>query len=101
VDILIEKLFNFSGSSICLVNQDNFILEKNISNIRNKINQNDILEIYPKDGNIKIVDIREMQEFLLYKPNFSKYKLVIIHEIDKMNIQAANSILKTLEEPPE
>ncbi|GAB6189496.1 hypothetical protein JCM30566_12360 [Marinitoga arctica] len=98
---ILDKIQNFKGNSICLVNQDKYILYNTVENLKNKINTNDIFEIIPKDGNIKIQDIRDMQEFLLYKPNFSDYKLVIIHEIDKMTQQAANASLKVLEEPPE
>ncbi len=100
IKILLDKISNFKGNSICLVNQDKYLLHNTIDTLKKNININDILEILPKDGNIKISDIRNMQEFLMYKPNFSDYKLVIIHEIDKMNIQAANAALKILEEPP-
>ncbi|WP_072863670.1 hypothetical protein [Marinitoga hydrogenitolerans] len=98
--IILDKIYNFKGNSICLVNQDKFILYNTLNSLKKNININDIFEITPKDGNIKISDIRDMQEFLLYKPNFSEYKMIFIHEIDKMNIQAANAALKILEEPP-
>lgn len=44
--------------------------------------------------------IREIEEFISYLPLESKYKVVILKESHKMNTAAANSFLKTLEEPP-
>ncbi|KLO20801.1 hypothetical protein X275_11185 [Marinitoga sp. 1197] len=101
IKIIASNISKFKGSSVCLVNQNKFVLNNMIESIKKTVNINDIFEIFPEGGNIKISEIREMQEFLLYKPNFSDYKLIIIHEIDKMNIQAANSALKILEEPPD
>ncbi len=63
-------------------------------------NHPDIKEIYPDGASIKIDQIRKMQQEILYKPYESSKKVYIIHHADKMNLQAANSLLKTLEEPP-
>lgn len=98
------KINNFKGKSICfysseIYNNRKFINEK-INNIEN-FNKLDLLNIEPIKGNIKINQIREIHEFLKYKPNYSNIKIIIINEIDKMNIQAENSLLKILEEPPE
>ncbi|WP_165145002.1 hypothetical protein [Marinitoga sp. 38H-ov] len=101
IKIILDKINNFKGSSICLVNHDKFILYNTAETIKKSININDIYEVSPTGGNIKIDDIRNIQEFLMYKPNFSDYKLVFIHEIDKMTEQASNAILKLLEEPPQ
>lgn len=100
IKIILDKITNFKGSSICLVNQDKFILYNTSESLKKSININDVFEVYPQDGNIKIDDVRNIQEFLMYKPNFSDYKLVFIHEIDKLTEQASNAILKLLEEPP-
>ncbi|APT75721.1 hypothetical protein XO10_04040 [Marinitoga sp. 1135] len=100
IHIKIKSLNTFSGSSLCFVNGDINYLYEIVNEVKKEININDVYEIFPEKGNIKIDDIRKMQEFLEYKPNFSSYKLVVIHEIDKMNQQAANAILKILEEPP-
>ena len=45
--------------------------------------------------------IREMQKKLQEKPIISKNKVYIINNADKMTTEAQNSLLKTLEEPPE
>lgn len=66
----------------------------------NNKNHPDIKEIYPDGAFIKIDQIRKLQQEILYKPYESKKKVYIIHQADKMNTQAANSLLKTLEEPP-
>mgnify|MGYP006282106679 FL=1 len=50
---------------------------------------------------ILIDQIRELQKEISYKPYESNYKVYIIEEAAKMTIQAQNSLLKTLEEPPE
>ena len=49
---------------------------------------------------IKIDVIRELQKKLMYLPYEGQTKVVIINDAEKMNLQAANSFLKTLEEPP-
>ncbi len=49
---------------------------------------------------IKIDQIREIQKEIAYKPYESENKIYIIDEADNMTLQAANSLLKTLEEPP-
>jgi DNA polymerase III subunit delta' len=48
---------------------------------------------------IRIKAIREIQEQMKFKPLEGKWRAVIIDEADKMRDEAANSLLKTLEEP--
>src|SRR5215471_21279186 len=50
---------------------------------------------------IKIDQMREMSLEAQYKPYEGRRRVLIIDEAERLNIQAANSILKTLEEPPE
>lgn len=55
-----------------------------------------------EDGNyIKIGQIRELIEKIYEKPIESDKKVYIIDNSDKMNPEAQNALLKTLEEPPE
>ncbi|MFW5986208.1 MAG: DNA polymerase III subunit delta' [Halanaerobiales bacterium] len=49
---------------------------------------------------IKIDQIRDLQKEIAYKPYESNRKVYIIENADRMTPQAANSLLKTLEEPP-
>lgn len=51
--------------------------------------------------NIKIEQIRNLIHWLFLRPMNSLYKLAVISDADGMTIEAANSLLKTLEEPPE
>ncbi len=48
---------------------------------------------------ILVDQIRDFCEFFIYSSQLSAYKAGIIHPADKMNRNAANSLLKTLEEP--
>jgi DNA polymerase-3 subunit delta' len=67
----------------------------------NSWNHPDIVEITPDGNYIKIDQIREMKKEVSYKPYESNWKVYIIKEAEKMNLQAANSLLRILEEPPE
>lgn len=64
-------------------------------------NNPDYQEIEPDGNNIKIEQIREMQKKLIEQPIISSRKVYIIDDADTMTKEAQNSLLKTLEEPPE
>jgi DNA polymerase-3 subunit delta' len=49
---------------------------------------------------IKIDQIRDLCAFLGYTPQYGGYKIALLEPADQLNINAANSLLKTLEEPP-
>jgi DNA polymerase-3 subunit delta' len=55
---------------------------------------------FEKNANIPVDQIREMQKELYLKPFEGKKKVVIISEVENMHPASANSLLKTLEEPP-
>ena len=56
----------------------------------------------PSHGNyIKIDQVRGIKEFVQVKPALSKRKVIIIDDAHTMTNQAANALLKVLEEPPE
>ena len=63
-------------------------------------NHPDFQIIRPTANSIVIEQIRNLQKDLVYKPYESKWKVYIIDEAEKMTLEAANSLLKTLEEPP-
>ena len=67
----------------------------------NSSNNPDFLEIFPDGNSIKIAQMREMQEKVYQKPIVSDKKVFIIDQVEKMTEEAQNSLLKTLEEPPE
>jgi DNA polymerase-3 subunit delta' len=49
---------------------------------------------------IKVDQVRAVSAFLNYTSQFGGYKIALIVAAERMNINAANSLLKTLEEPP-
>lgn len=65
-------------------------------------NQPDIIYVlHEKPNTISVDDIRsQLNNDIVIKPYSSRYKVYIIDEAEKMNIQAQNALLKTLEEPP-
>ena len=56
--------------------------------------------ICPEKSTIKINQIRGLSDFLKYKVEESVYRFIIIDEAQTMTPEAANSLLKILEEPP-
>lgn len=55
----------------------------------------------PEDGKVITVDqVRELIGYLALTPQYGAHKIAAVHPADKLNINAANSLLKTLEEPP-
>lgn len=71
---------------------------------KNFDNNPDIKFIYPdieKDiYKIHIENIRGLKYFMSFKPYSSNYKIAVINDADTITIEAANSLLKILEEPP-
>lgn len=63
-------------------------------------NHPDVQIIRPSGAWMKIDQIRELQKWIVYRPFEGKRKVYILTEVDCMNLEAANCLLKTLEEPP-
>ncbi len=63
----------------------------------------DILHIQPQEEakEIKIAQIRELIEKLALARHYARHRVILIQPADRLNTAAANSLLKTLEEPPE
>jgi len=63
----------------------------------------DFVHLQPKEAgkSIRIDDVRLLTEKLSLKPQYAVYRVVLIQPADKMNANAANALLKCLEEPPE
>jgi DNA polymerase-3 subunit delta' len=61
----------------------------------------DFLLISPESDQIRIEEIRAIDDALSLTAFEGKYKIVIVDDADSMNQYAANAFLKTLEEPPE
>jgi DNA polymerase-3 subunit delta' len=65
-------------------------------------NHPDYVRIEPAEGTkiIKVDQIRDLCAFLGYTSKFGGYKIAVLDPAERMNINAVNSLLKTLEEPP-
>ncbi|MCH8499057.1 MAG: DNA polymerase III subunit delta' [Marinobacter sp.] len=48
---------------------------------------------------IKVDQIRALSEFAVASPQVAKRKVIIVDRADQLNVNAANALLKTLEEP--
>ncbi|WP_299287076.1 DNA polymerase III subunit delta' [Thermoflexus sp.] len=60
----------------------------------------DALYVAPEGNSLKIDQIREVQRQLALTPVEGPYRVVLFDEAEKMTTEAANALLKTLEEPP-
>lgn len=67
------------------------------------ISHPDFLLLAPEEDsrNIKIEQVKEIIRQSAFAPVLSKYKVCIVDGADKMTVDAANSFLKLLEEPPQ
>lgn len=64
-------------------------------------NHPDFTVLQPEKGTIKIDRIRELCKSLAYPPYESAMRVVLLEDVHTMRQEAANALLKTLEEPPE
>ena len=60
----------------------------------------DVRVIQPDGAYIKVDQVREMIGEIAYQPFEGRYRMVILDGAEQMKQEAANSLLKTLEEPP-
>ncbi len=67
-----------------------------------QFNHPDVLWVRPESKSrvITMDQMRELLQTISLKPMASKYKISVIVAADRLNMQAANAFLKTLEEPP-
>ncbi|MFC3801654.1 DNA polymerase III subunit delta' [Cohnella sp. GCM10012308] len=63
-------------------------------------NHPDLHRVVPDGQTVKIDQIRELQRELSYRSAGSQRKIYVIEAAETMTVQAANSLLKFLEEPP-
>jgi DNA polymerase-3 subunit delta' len=79
--------------------------EKSIAEIERykKLKKEDSYAIvrFERSVNIPVEQIRTMQKQIYLKPFEGERKVIIIAEAENMHVSSANSLLKTLEEPPE
>ena len=60
----------------------------------------DLRWIQPEGGLVKVDDVRRIIDFLVHTPQVAGRKIAVIEDADRMNANAANALLKSLEEPP-
>jgi len=100
------------------IEQDDLSLEQNVEDIAerekwtsDKRNEDPLLFAthtdfltFPPDGPLRQITIEQMRllkERAQFKPLHGRRRVFLIDHIDRANEQAANSLLKTLEEPPD
>jgi DNA polymerase-3 subunit delta' len=62
-------------------------------------NHPDLILVEPDGAAIKIGQIRELKQQLTFPPLEAKVRVIVLEDIHTMRREAANSLLKTLEEP--
>jgi len=60
----------------------------------------DVIELQPEGNVLKIEQMRFLRDTAYLKPMIGKRRVFIVAEAEKMTEEAANSLLKILEEPP-
>jgi len=60
----------------------------------------DVIRISPEKRDIRIDTVREIERFIRFRPLEAAYKVIIIQQAEKLNPEAGNALLKSLEEPP-
>ncbi|WP_376793401.1 DNA polymerase III subunit delta' [Thermoflexus sp.] len=60
----------------------------------------DAIQVLPEGSSLKIDQVREVQRLLAHTPVEGPYRIVLFDQAEAMTTEAANALLKTLEEPP-
>lgn len=60
----------------------------------------DFMVVQPEGAGIKINQVRELRQALTFPPYEGRFRVVLLTDVHTMRREAANSLLKTLEEPP-
>lgn len=92
---LAEKL---TGESSQKINSNLIIIQPEI-NMEKENTESKKTKNTSKKREVKIEQIRELQRKFSFFSGEGKYKIAIIDEADRLNKQAQNALLKTLEEP--
>lgn len=106
-DLNLNKLYNSYLISVDKIDTAMYEVLQFISNNfyhqQSALSHPDFMLVRKIEGNIKnisVEQIRNLQNFLNKTSVISGYKIAIIYAADQMNINAANSCLKLLEETP-
>ncbi|MCX7923785.1 MAG: AAA family ATPase [Clostridia bacterium] len=92
----------FAGLLLCNGNYSNVSCKECPPCLMYNEGSNPDFHIIESSGaSIGVEDIRKLQSDVIIRPMYSQRKVYLIRDADKMTVQAQNSLLKTLEEPPE
>lgn len=61
----------------------------------------DLRWVAAEEATIQVDQVRAVSDFLVQRPQRGPRKVVVIDQAERMNANAANALLKSLEEPPE
>jgi len=89
---------NCQGMSVCACSNDAHFLKHLSKEIETRAKFDSL--ILENVRQIGIDDVRLVGEFLSTPPYEFGIKIILIHEADKMTQEAANALLKIIEEPP-
>lgn len=94
-----------AGPAYLLISADYEILKSQVAYfVDNRgVRPEEKIELFPEDkknGEILISQIRQLKD-QLSRISTTGSRLVVVHSAEKINLEAANSFLKLLEEPPE
>lgn len=92
----LHHLIQFTGSQLNVVTE---MLTK-ISKKQNLENDQDILIIDTDDNYYKVEELNQIFDFTRFAPMELKQKILVINNVDRLNEQCANKLLKVFEEPP-
>src|SRR3989344_2108132 len=95
-DDSLEHAYLFSGQE--MIGKKSFALEL-ASYFGPRANNPDLLML--GEENIGIDQVRNLKNFLMLKPYAGKHKIAILNDAHQIGAEAANAMLKVLEEPPE
>ena len=102
-------VFHFLNYIFSKNEQDSYNIKDKIINTNSnfyksilKLNCSDVIFLQAEEGkNIKIDNIRDLKDILSRSTLSSNSRFIIIDEVEFLNSNSANALLKTLEEPTE
>lgn len=61
----------------------------------------DVIHIVPEELIISVGQVRDIVDTAATMPTVGRWRVIIVEDADRLNEQASNALLKTVEEPPE
>ncbi|HHV72600.1 MAG TPA: DNA polymerase III subunit delta' [Clostridia bacterium] len=89
----------FARTLLCQQNQAEPCEQCSSCHLSASGNHPDLFWLEPEGSSLKIEQVRRWQQSQAYQPYWGKWKISILKDVDKMTPEAANSLLKIIEEP--